>query len=215
MAHVEKDEYYSLFFALQHHRTGDAPIAGLKLHEELDEVVGRLKADDYKRPPAEAHALTEEQIRKTVRHVDKCPDCRLAVCEDGPFAERVKSDEDLEVEAAEQEVEERRLTRKFWVSVVYGFGFFAAARWAILEYYEDTRGDPVADEHAIEAVNDTLQIHPMLFVFGFFVLVAAWGITDAWRIANYLWLDWNRAKEAVPVIGRKWAAKSRAKEKTL
>lgn len=212
MAHLDRQDLYALFYALHAHQRGQEPIAGLKLDPDLTGVVERLKADDFKRPPADEHRLSEDDVLKTVRHATKCKDCQLVAYEDGPYAKRRKSVDDLALEASEREEEEKRLSRKFFVSVAYGLAFFIAANWSMAQWRASQHKAEVVDGPTINAVDDGLKIHPMFVVGMICVVIAAWGLADAWRIANQLWLDWTRAKEAVPVVGKRWAARARRKK---
>ncbi|MGE3164150.1 MAG: hypothetical protein AB7O52_04550 [Planctomycetota bacterium] len=213
MAHVDPQDLYALYHRLFQHRQGAAPIAGLTIDSELTGVLDRTKADRFRRPPHESHALSPDELVKLVRHVSKCPECKLVVFEEGPYAERRKSDDDLREEVAARIEEEGRLTRKFFISVAYAVICFVGAQWAI-SMWRASKGKPVPQDGAtLTAIDDQgLRIHPMLIVAGFLILIAAWGLAEAWGIANHLWLDWTRAKEAVPFVGKKWAARGRAKK---
>lgn len=213
MAHVDSKDLYALYYALLQHRSGSEAIAGLTLDQEVSDALGRTKADRFRQPPHASHALTHEEVIKQVRHATKCHDCKLIVLEEGPYAERIKSAEDLREEDARRALEESRLTRRFCIALVYSVVCFAGAQWARGVYLASKVVQPTDSGPTVTAVNDqALKIHPMLIVFAILIGITAWGLADAWTIANNLWLDWTRAKEAVPLIGKKWAARSRAKK---
>jgi hypothetical protein len=56
------------------------------------------------------------------------------------------------------------------------------------------------------------QLDPLQILAFSMVFIGAWGLVQCWTIANEVWIDWSKAKEAVPVIGKSWAEKGRKKK---
>ena len=97
----------------------------------------------------------------------------------------------------------------FWVHLGYGVPAFFAARYVnnlrLAKIQKARQGGP-----KIQGVNQAkFAIDPLWILIGMFILFATIGLAEAWRIANELWIDWSRAKEAVPVVGKAWAEKGR------
>lgn len=209
MAHVDKEQLYPFFYALGQHVSGAAPIEGVKLDDELARTAERLPKRRFSKPPAEEHVLDAATLKSMAKHAEKCKACRLIVLEEGPHVDRQLGQTELAELARQKLDEEAHLSKRFFFSLTYGVGFFVGA------FYVRTlirNAAAPSNETTIGSVSE-LPFNPLWIVFGFLIVVAAWGLADSWVIANRLWLDWSRAQKALPVIGEKWAARSARKRK--
>lgn len=215
MAHLDPNDLYALLYQLREHQHGSDPIAGVTLDEELARVVQRLSRRDYSEPPAAEHRLSSSVVQSVLKHTSKCPSCQQVLCEDGPSARRRQTETELRAAEEQQEAEERRLTRRFFIALVYAILALGGSVLVQVEYNKLKYQPRVTTDGAIlESTEPAQRWHPLQIATFGLIVIAAWGFADAFMIANQLWLDWSRAKAAVPFIGQKWAARSQRKKQS-
>ena len=215
MAHLKKEQLYSLYHSLQRHHDGDSPIDGLEIDKALTKVLRKLSRERGPLQPKLDRPLHPGQIKRILAHTKECQKCQILVYEDGPYATRPKSEEEKMAEEVAEQVELRRLSRKFFISTGVGVASFIGANVSIVKYRKIVRDSIPDTGPMVGNPNRGIEIHPLQLLFFALIVVAAFTLAEAWRIGNLLWLDWTRAKEAVPVIGKRWAARSRRKKERL
>lgn len=211
MDHVTDDQLYPLFYALVRHKKGEKRIAKLKLGTELSRCLNGLPDKHFEQAPGLDDMLSAEEIRRIVTHATECNECAIKVLEDGAAAKRKKTEADLAADEKRREDKERKLKIKFFVSLAYGSACVVGAREA------SVRHNLILLEKAKEqglAVGRRSgpEIHPLQILFVVLICVAAWGLAECWQIATTLWIDFTKAKRAVPVIGKAWAERSERKK---
>lgn len=213
MSCIKDKHLYPLMYALVEHHAERKPIKGVELPEDLDKALGRLPRDRFEDAPADEHALKNAKVKELMTHASSCKDCELMLIEDGPEAKRAKSKAEVKKEEEERVEEVARMKTKFFISLGYAVPSFFAAQYC-LNKYRNLNAEQRMEGPSIRSANQQgLKIHPLQIGFFALLLVAAWGVAEAWKIANELWIDWTKAKAAVPVVGKAWAEKSiRAQE---
>jgi len=213
MTHVKADDLYAIFYELARHHAGEASLGELPEDEELDGVIRRLRRDSYRVAPAPEHALKSGAIKSWIVHAVGCAECRNLICEDGPEAKRLASAGEIKADKETEAAELEGMKRMFFINLGVGTVSFFGANVAINEY---RKLKPRKAENAtaeMRGVNQTkFAFHPLQITFGVLVLIAAWCIAESWRLAHILWVDWTKAKEAVPFIGKAWGERSRKRQ---
>ncbi|MCA8959759.1 MAG: hypothetical protein KDC38_04575 [Planctomycetes bacterium] len=212
MAKVDAEELYPLFYALHRHVQGTATIAGIKVDDELSDAITRFARIHDNRPVAPEKQVTPERVKAILKGMKHQPDIRLAVVEDGPNAKRPKTAQEMAAERQEAEDEADRLFRKFLISASYGicalilgFSLFIAYATRDIEQREVT-GPTIEGEQV-------RSLHPLEIGGLVCIAIASWGIAEAIIIAKNHWADFDRVKEAVPVVGKAWARRTRRKRR--
>ncbi|MBI4575856.1 MAG: hypothetical protein HY722_06285 [Planctomycetes bacterium] len=210
MGHVRREQLYPLFHVLVLHRQGRAPLDGLDLDPDLARVLRKVPEEAFATPPDPGRALSGDRVREVLDHARACKECQILVYEEGPYARRPKTARELAEEREAWEREKRRMRRRFFLSAGYGTAAFVGANLAITEYRNLQLAARKVEGPVLRQLDEpAFQLHPLQILFGALILVAAWGLAEAWRIANVLWLDFTRFKAAVPFIGQRWAERSR------
>ncbi len=211
MAHVTRDELHPLFYSLERHHTGEASIAGLQFDEEFTTILNRVTRDDARERKAPLRLLTEDRVRAAMKHTAGCNQCQMLVYEEGPYAKRPQTEEELAQERGLLDEEERKLAWRFGLCTASGFAAFIGANFA-LRYAKEIGRTPIIGEGPAIGGQHQFQLNPLHALFMVLLVIAAFSLAESWRTANLLWLDWSRAKEAVPLIGKRWAARGRRKK---
>lgn len=212
-SHVKNEQLYPLFHLLSLHQQKKKSLAGLPdFPDELQKTLERLDHYRFEKEPAEEHAVKPERVKEIVGHLNSCENCQIMVYEDGPTSKRTLSKEEIAAESDKEEERIRKLKQKFFISVGYSVPSLIGGRMLYQTYLgKKPKASAVNEFKAVNQAKFTMD--PLLIGAGALILVAAWGLVQCWEIANEVWLDWSKAKEAVPFIGKAWAEKSRkAKE---
>lgn len=152
------------------------------------------------------------RVKEIIKNLNSNENLQILIYEEGPSSKRKLSKEELAAAEDEEEQRIRALKQKFFISVGYSIPCLIGGRMLYQTYLG--KKPKASSENQFKAVNQAkFAIDPLLIGAGALILVAAWGLVQCWEIANEVWLDWTKAKEAVPFIGKAWAEKSRkAKE---
>ena len=187
---------------------------GLEIDAELLKVLKRVPRGRFQEPPASEHTLAPDVVRQAIGHSQKCEKCQILLCEAGPFATRPKTQQEIVGEEEAQATEARRLTWRFYIVTVLGVAAFMGMQSAMSAWFNLGKDpDAVPQSTAQLQAVDTPGFHPLQLLIVALLVTAAFLFAEAWRIANLLWLDWTKAKEAVPFIGKRWAERSRRRGK--
>jgi hypothetical protein len=206
--HVKAADLYPLYHLLSLHFLKKKPISSLgELPDELTKTLERLNHSKFERAPADEHAMKAQQVKSIVAHLKECQDCEVTVYEDGPGSKREKSAGEIDDAEKAREQEVIALKRKFFISVGYAIPALFGGRMAHVEYLKTQKAKPITGP-TIQGTNQAkFQLHPLQMLAFALVLISAWGIVQCWEIANEVWLDWTKAKAAVPFVGKAWAEK--------
>ena len=210
---VKNEELYPLFHLLSLHHQNKKSISGLpEFPEELQKTLERLDHHRFETAPAEEHAMKTGRVKEIIKNLNSNENLQILIYEEGPTSKRKLSKEELAAAEDEEEQRIRALKQKFFISVGYSIPCLIGGRMLYQTYLG--KKPKASSENQFKAVNQAkFAIDPLLIGAGALILVAAWGLVQCWEIANEVWLDWTKAKEAVPFIGKAWAEKSRkAKE---
>lgn len=210
--HVEDDELYALFWALMEHQQGRIKIEKLELPDALRGAVESTRPEKFSKPPAGPDRVRDNRVRKLVKHIGECTECEIKLCEDGPAARRRMSEDERDAAAEAAEAERGRMVGSFFINLGYGLGCFGGAYFCIQQYRQLEIEKRDKKPQLTGTQKPEFALHPLQIAFGVLVLIAAWGLAEAWRLAGVLWIDWNKAKGAVPLVGKRWAARSLRKQ---
>lgn len=212
MTHIAREQLYPFIYELkQFDKPGES--LGVELPEDLIKTIKRADKAQFQQAPAVEHRLKMSQLKAFVEHIKDCEECQVLVYEDGMGAKRAKGAEDLQREEDEEQLRIKAMKQQFFVNLGYSLPCVVAARFTMGKYYQKTRKDMVKGPTLKAQHQAKLAIDPLLLVAGLLIFIGAWGLAECWRIANEVWFDWTKAKEAVPFIGKAWAERSRkAKE---
>jgi hypothetical protein len=208
--HVPREQLFPLMHAL---RRAPPPAEGEGADPELAGVLAALPEPFHGSLPADQR-LGEETVARLLAHARGCPACRCLLLEDGPASRPPKTAADLVGEASQAEELRKKKVIKFWTSACLGLGGFVGSQISIYEYRvlkAKERGEEQGPRLQTDPTQKGLQIHPLLLLAMALVLVAAWFLAEAYVLARELWIDWTRLKAAVPVVGKRWAAKGKEK----
>ena len=212
MEHLTDEQLYPLFYALIRHKSGEKRISKLTLDASLGKCLNGLPNNRFDRAPGQEDILSADQVRQFVQHAGECKDCMIMLLEDGAAAKRKKTAEDLGREKKKRDSKLRKLTIKFFFSLTYGVGSFIVAKLALEKYHLDQLAKIAKDKQQLKSPFDpTGGLDPLQILALLLIFVAAWGLAECWRIATTLWIDFDKAKRAVPVIGKAWAERSKRK----
>lgn len=214
MAQIRDDQLYPVMFKLSQHFQKVRTIADLEdLPEDLEKTLQRMTHRNFEVPPGLEHEVSDDFVKQLIRNLEDQPDLALQIYEDGPYSQRQKTQVDLKSEEEEEEQRIKGLKTEFFISIGYSIPAIIGSR-VLFSMYHSLRNKDIHKEATLQQVNKpTLLMHPyQMGGFGL-ILVGAWGLATAWQIANEVWLDWTKAKAAIPVVGKAWAEKSKkAKE---
>ncbi len=204
--HVRREQLFALIWA---HRDQAPPEEGEGADPELARMFRDL-GERYRQPLAPELRLGPETAARWWRHATgECDQCRLLLVEDGPDAPVPQTRGEKAAEVQRVEDKRREDVRKFWIDLVLGTAAFGGAYTCIYKI----RAKQLVEEDAPGGVlidpNLPKQIDPLWFGFAAGILVASWFLAEAYSIARRLWVDFTAWKRAVPVIGKKWAAKGK------
>ncbi len=212
MEHVTEAQLYPLFYALVRHKAGEKRISKLQLDPELGRCVNGLPVERYATMPAEGDTLTSQEVRDIVKHAESCNECAILVLEDGAAAKRRRTEAELAKEKMARKSRDRKMVIKFFISLTYGIGCVIGANLASTKYQLIMLAERAKEGTTFKPLYDPSGgVHPLQILFVVLIFIAAWGLAECWHIANALWIDFDKFKGAVPVIGKAWQAKSRAK----
>lgn len=203
--HLAPERLFALLWAKQ----GALPEEGA---EGADPELLRLKADlderYTKHLPAEFQ-LGPETATRLWEHALACAQCRLLLLEDGPSARPPRTKD--EIAAAEQKIldDHQKKLIKFWVDLVVGLVAFGVAFYFINAIRSAEIAAPVQGALQADPRDVARQMDPRWLGFVVAILVASWFLAEAYTIARELWVDFTAWKAAVPVIGKRWAAKGK------
>lgn len=209
-AHIPREQLFALMHAL---RRSPPPAEGEGADPELAASLSGL-GDPFTQPLAPDQRLGEETVARHRAHAAACNQCRCLLLEDGPVSRPPRTQADVAVAANEAEEQRKKKVVKFWTSALIGMGGFVGSQISIYEYRvirARERGEEQGPRLSDDPSGKGLQIHPLLLLAMALVLVAAWFLAEAYVLARELWIDWSKLKAAVPVVGKRWAAKGKEK----
>ncbi|HBP17765.1 MAG TPA: hypothetical protein DEA08_08225 [Planctomycetes bacterium] len=202
---VPREHLFALLFAkrdaLPTGEEEDADKELVLLREDLAEI------DRFKRPFAAEFQLGPETADAYWAHALQCVSCKGMLIEDGPDARPPKTEGEIAAETQKAEDKVTKLKIKFAISLTVGLVFFSGA-FATITHIRNKQYAP-KPEQVLTQVKQ--EIDPLYFLFAILIFVASWFLAEAYGIARELWVDFTAWKRAVPVIGKKWAEKSKNK----
>ena len=209
-AHLEKDQLFALVWAI---KDSPPPAEGEGADPELARALRDLP-EAFQAPLAMDHRLGPETVERLMAHTKACADCRMLLLEDGPGARPPRTEADIVAEAAAREAARKRMVVRFWLTATGGTGAFIAAQ-IVFQIWRERHAVKAegTDQAKLKSVQDKgREIDPVMLGGMALVVVAAFLIADAYTIARELWIDFTRWKQAVPVIGKKWAERDRRRQ---
>lgn len=209
-AHLRQDQLFALVWAI---KDAPPPVEGEGGDPELARALRDLP-EAFHAPLAMEHRLGPETVERLMAHTRACHACRMMLIEDGPGARPPKTEADIVAEAAAREAARRRMVVRFWLDAVGGTATFIAAQVVFQIWRERHAVKPEGnDEARLKSVNDKArEIDPVMLGGIALVVVAAFLLADAYTIARELWIDFTRWKQAVPIIGKKWAERDKRRQ---
>ncbi len=207
--HVRPEQLFALIWA---HR-GEAPPAEAEgADPELARMFREL-GERYQEPLAPELRLGPETAARWWAHATgrECQQCRMLLLEDGPGARPPKTEAERAQEVQQAEDERAKDVRRFWVDLAIGGAAFSGAYVCIvtIRSKEAQREAQPVEVLQADPRDQVKQIDPLWFGFIAGILVASWFLAEAYSIARRLWIDFTAWKRAVPVIGKRWAAKGK------
>ncbi|MCA8922361.1 MAG: hypothetical protein KDD82_11165 [Planctomycetes bacterium] len=184
------------------------PETGEGADEELARMVRDLPVHFREPLPAEFRLGPETYAAHRERVRVEGP-ARMQLVEDGPYSKRPKTAGEKDVEAKDEERIRKGKVIRFYTSAVLGVSGFFGSQF-LFHLYRNRHADLDVSGPVMEARRG-LEMDWRLMGGFMAILVAAWFLADAYVMARELWLDWTKLKAAVPVIGKKWAEKSKKK----
>jgi hypothetical protein len=207
--HLRQEQLFALVWAI---KDTPPPSEGEGADLELARALRDLP-DAYQAPLAVDHRLGPETVQRLMEHTRGCKPCRMMLIEDGPGSRLPRTEGDIAAEVSRKEEARAKQVKRFWLGTTGGVASFVAGQ-IVFDVWRDKHRQPV------ETAAETLKIDPRdkpareidpLMLGGIaLIIVAAVLITDAYMIARELWIDFTRWKRAVPIIGKKWAARDGA-----
>lgn len=210
-AHLKQDQLYALVWAI---KDGPPPVEGDDADPELARALRGLP-ETYEASLPMEHRLGPDTVARLMDHTRACKDCRMLLLEDGPGARPPRTEADVVAEAAAREAARKRLVVRFWVSATGGTATFVAAQIVFQMWRDRHAVKAEGTEEArlkVDHRDRVREIDPVMLGGIALVVVAAFLIADAYTIARELWIDFTRWKQAVPVIGKKWAERDKRKQ---
>lgn len=202
---VPREHLFALLFAKRDALpTGEEEGADKELvllREDLAEI------DRFKQPFAPEFHLGPETADAYWAHALQCVSCKMMLIEDGPDSRPPKTEGEIAAETQKAEDKVAKLKIKFAISLTVGLVFFSGA-FATITHIRNKQYAP-KPEQVLTQVKQ--EIDPLYFLFAILIFVASWFLAEAYGIARELWVDFTAWKRAVPVIGKKWAEKSKTK----
>ncbi|MCO5165188.1 MAG: hypothetical protein M9894_02315 [Planctomycetes bacterium] len=207
--HLRDDQLFALMWAI---KDRPPPAEGEGADPELARAMRSL-SDAYEAPLAVEHRLGPETVARLMAHTTACKPCRMKLLEDAPGAGAPRTQSDIVAEAQRKEDARRRLVVRFWLGASGGLVTFVAAQFVFQLWRDRQRVEaPEGTTLQRDPSEKTREIDPLIFGGMALVLVAAFLIADAYTIARELWIDFTRWKQAVPVIGKAWAARDKRRQ---
>jgi hypothetical protein len=198
--HVRPEQLFALLWANKDNRP---PAEGEGADAELTRMFNDMD-DRFQRSLAPEHRLGSETAERLWEHAVVCDQCRMLLLEDGPGSRPPKTEAEVQQEVSDKEAKRKQKVIRFWIDLVVGIGAFMGA-FTTARIIESKKPKETAEE-VLRSVNDA-QIDPLWYLFAVLILVASWFLAEAYSIARDLWIDFRAWKSAVPVIGKKWAAR--------
>ncbi len=200
-----------LFALIWSQRKADLAEEGQEPDAELVRLFKGM-AERLLEPLAAEHRLGPETARRLWEHALSCSACRMLLLEDGPESEAPKTASEEAQEEQRLEDKRKEQVKSFWINLVVGSAAFAGAFYCINDIR--SREAQVIDVSGgtISAIGNA-PMDPMWFGFAGSILVASWFLAEAYTLAKDLWIDFTAWKRAVPVVGKKWAAKGKPPER--
>lgn len=210
-AHLRHDQLFPLVWAI---KDSPPPSEGEGADPELARALRDLP-EAFHAPLAMEHRLGPDTVERLMTHTRACHACRMQLLEDGPSARPPRTEADIVAEAAAREAARKRMVVRFWLTATGGTASFIAAQ-VVFQIWREKHA--VKAEGTDEARLKTdhrdkpREIDPVMLGGIALVVVAAFLIADAYTIARELWIDFTRWKQAVPVIGKKWAERDKRRQ---
>ena len=208
--HIPREQLFALMHAL---RRAPPPLEGEGADRELATTLEGLP-EPFRQPLDPEHRLGDETVTRHLSHARECATCRCLLLEDGPASRPPRTAADVASAANLAEEQRKKKVIKFWTSASLGLGGFVGSQISIYQYRvlrAAERGEDQGPRLQDDPSGKGLQIHPLLLLAMALVLVAAWFLAEAYVLARELWIDWTKLKAAVPVVGKRWAAKGKEK----
>lgn len=208
-AHVPREQLFALMHALQ--RT-PPPAQGEGADPELAGILAGL-GEPFKAALPPDQRLGAETVARHLAHSRECAACRCLLVEDGPAARPAKTAADVKSEAVLAEEQRKKKVVKFWTMAPIGLAAFFGSQvvrhiWWARHHVERTDQGARLD---VDRTRQGIQVDPLFMLMVALILVAAWCIAESYVLARELWIDWTRLKAAVPVVGKRWAERGKAK----
>ncbi|MEZ6183907.1 MAG: hypothetical protein R3F62_02730 [Planctomycetota bacterium] len=178
--------------------------------EGADEELARMLRDlphHFRLPLPAEFRLGPETFAAHLERVKVEGPERMQLVEDGPYAPRPQTKVEQEQEREDEDRIRKGKVWRFWISAVLGVGGFFSSQF-FFHLYRNRHAQEVVEGPAMQA-RKGLEMDWRLMLGIMSILVAAWFLADAYVMARELWLDWTRVKAAVPLIGKRWAEKSK------
>lgn len=171
----------------------------------------RTLPDAFDEPLPPAFQLGPETVQRLIEDVRRHEHSFMLLVEDGPHTRRPKTDDEVKTE--EQRAEEKRRAQKikFFVDAGLGTGAFFGAQYTFSAWRQKRQEQIVDDAGGALTQKKQFQIDPVFVGAVMLVFVAAWFLAEAYTIARELWIDFTAWKRAVPIIGKKWVERDKAK----
>jgi hypothetical protein len=204
--HLRPEQLFALVWAIKDH---PPPAEGEGADVELARALRDLP-DAYQAPLALDHQLGPETVARLMEHTRQCKQCRMTLLEDGPGSRLPRTQGDIAAEASRKEEARQAQVKRFWIGATGGAASFIAGQIVFDIYRDKHRQAPDTAEATLKVDprdKPAREIDPLMLGGIALIIVAAILLTDAYMIARELWIDFTRWKRAVPIIGKKWAAR--------
>lgn len=208
--HLRPEQLFALVWAI---KDRPPPAEGEGADVELARALRDLP-DAYQAPLALDHQLGPETVARLMEHTRQCKPCRMTLLEDGPGSRLPRTQGDIAAEASRKEEARQAQVKRFWIGATGGVASFVAGQIVFDVWRDKHRQAPDTAEATLKLDprdKPAREIDPLMLGGIALIIVAAILLTDAYMIARELWIDFTRWKRAVPIIGKKWAARDGAK----
>lgn len=208
--HIRPEQLFALIWA---RREQAPPDEGDGADPELARLFRDL-GERYREPLAPELRLGPETVERWWAHAGECEDCRMRILEDGPDAKPPQTQAEKAAVVRRAEDQRAAEVRKFWVDLVIGSAAFFGAYGCMYKI----RAKQFAEREEVQEgalkrdPSEGKPIDPLWYGFMGGILVAAWFLAEAYTIARKLWIDFTAWKRAVPIVGKRWAAKGKPPE---
>jgi hypothetical protein len=205
--HILPEQLYALAWALKQ----DPPPTGDEDREqELGRAIRALPAGFDAEFP-HALRLGPETVQRLLAHSKTCDPCHVILVEDAADAKRPQTEGEVKSDFARAEALRKEKVIRFWVGVTVGTTSFVGANY-VFHLWKENRSEQVTEsETGTMQTKQGFQLDPYFMGGVMLVFVAAYFLAEAYTIARDLWIDFTSWKRAVPLIGKRWVERDKAK----